>query len=193
MTNRPDGRPNLDLLAQCNGCGGAMTEQDGRYACPASPVDARLLLWAIFSALLRLIINDEAIDQVARTVRLTIEPRAWTLRRELESAGPVLIGQSTPTDPMASPAVRRQLAALETIADEDAIRRDATDPAIFVDGGYEEAQELLDLMLDRVLVDPSHAIGIAYQMPMPGDRPGQWVTEDRTALQPALPAWTEAR
>jgi len=47
--------------------------------------------------------------------------------------------------------------------------------------GPDEAQEVLDLLVEKVLVDSTSAV-IVYQMEMLTDSPGETVKEDRVEL-----------
>jgi len=81
-------------------------------------------------------------------------------------------------------AAREELDQLAFIADEQGVRNDATNPATFVEGnGPDEAQEVLDLLVEKVLVDSTSAV-IVYQMEMLTDSPGETVKEDRVELYP---------
>ena len=78
--------------------------------------------------------------------------------------------------------VRDELDKLDFIGDEPGIRNDATNPTIMLEGnGAEEAQEFLDLLVNKVLVDSTSAT-IVYEAPMPTNQPWETVTEDRVDL-----------
>lgn len=79
-------------------------------------------------------------------------------------------------------AARDELDQIAFITDEKGIRNDATNPATFLEGnGSDEAQELLDLLVEKVLVDSRCAV-IMYQVNMPTNSPGETVKEDRVEL-----------
>ena len=83
-----------------------------------------------------------------------------------------------------SMAAREELDQIAFIADEAGIRNDATNPATFLEGnGSDEAQEFLDLLVEKVLVD-STSVVIVYQMEMPTNSPWETVKEDRVELYP---------
>ena len=83
-----------------------------------------------------------------------------------------------------SMVARDELDKLAFIADEQGVRNDATNPAIMLEGnGADEAQEFLDLLVKKVLVDSTSAT-IVYEVPMPTNQPWETVTEDRIDLYP---------
>ena len=83
-------------------------------------------------------------------------------------------------------AARDELDWIAFITDEQGIRNDATNPATFLEGnGTDEAQEFLDLLVEKVLVDSTSAV-IVYQVNMPTNSPWETVKEDRVELYPML-------
>ena len=85
-----------------------------------------------------------------------------------------------------SMAAREELDQIAFITDEQGIRNDATNPATFLEGNsLDEAQELLDLLVEKVLVDSTSAV-IVYQVNMPTNSPWETVKEDRMELYPML-------
>ena len=83
-----------------------------------------------------------------------------------------------------SMAAREELDQIAFITDEQGIRNDATNPATFLEGNApDEAQEFLDLLVEKVLVD-SMSVVIVYQVNMPTTSPFETVKEDRVELYP---------
>ena len=81
-----------------------------------------------------------------------------------------------------SMAARDELDKVAFIANEQGIRNDAINPATFLEGNSpDEAQEFLDLLVEKVLVDSTSAV-IVYQMEMPTNSPWETVKEDRVEL-----------
>ena len=85
-----------------------------------------------------------------------------------------------------SMTARDELDKIAFISDEQGIRDAATNPATYLEGNsLEEAQELLILLVEKVMVDSASAL-IVYQVDMPTTSPWQTIKEDRMELYPAF-------
>ena len=120
------------------------------------------------------------------------DPMAFQFAENRTKHYPDVAAEIGATDQLAATRVRESLAAREEleqlafIADEHGIRNDATNPATFLEGnGPDEAQEFLDLLVEKVLVD-STSVVIVYQMEMPTNSPWETVKEDRVELYPTF-------
>lgn len=220
-------KPSLSDLVHCANCNTAMAHTGQLYYCPnaagnsgrncpTNPVGTRLLLYTVFSGLIRRFATDDTISYATRVIKATTEPRADALRQQMESAEAAL-ADANGQDPMPfqlaehrtkyyqdtaaeigaldqlaakrareSLAARDELDQIAFITDEQGIRNDATNPATFLEGnGTDEAQEFLDLLVEKVLVDSTSAV-IVYQVNMPTDSPWETVKEDRVELYSGL-------
>ena len=120
----------------------------------------------------------------------TQDPSAYRLAEDRTKHYPDVAAEIGALDQIAATRTRQSMAAREEldqlafIADEQGIRNDATNPATFLEGnGPDEAQRLLDLLVEKVLVDSTSAV-IVYQIEMPTNSPGETVKEDRMELYP---------
>ena len=79
---------------------------------------------------------------------------------------------------------RDELDKTEFINDEQGIREAAADPRTYLDGnGGEETQELLEILVGKVLVDSGSA-KILYKETLPSDRYPEGIREDLVELDP---------
>ncbi len=96
------------------------------------------------------------------------------------------LDQLTAARALESMAARDELDKISFISDEQGIRDDATNPATFLEGNsLDEAQELLDLLVEKIMVDSKTAL-IVYQVDMPTASPSETIKEDRMELYPAF-------
>ena len=83
---------------------------------------------------------------------------------------------------------RNELEKIDFIADKQGIRDTFTSMETWLNGdNANDAQELLDLMIQKVTVD-SESLLIVYHVPMPSDEHPEGVTEDLVALYPSVNA-----
>ena len=83
---------------------------------------------------------------------------------------------------------RNELEKIDFIADEQGIRDTFTSMETWLNSdNANDAQELLDLMIQKVTVD-SESLLIVYHVPMPSDEHPEGVTEDLVALYPSVNA-----
>ena len=83
---------------------------------------------------------------------------------------------------------RNELEKIDFIADEQGIRDTFTSMETWLNGdNADDAQELLDLMVQKVTVD-SETLRIVYHTPMPSDEHPEGVTEDLMPLYPGANA-----
>ncbi len=81
---------------------------------------------------------------------------------------------------------RNELDKIEFINDEEGIREAVADPGTYLGGyGNEETQELLELLVGKVLVDSGSA-KIVYKAPLPSDGHPEGIHEDLVELSPAV-------
>ena len=96
------------------------------------------------------------------------------------------LDQLTAARALESMAARDELDKINFISDEQGIRNAATNPATFLEGNsLDEAKEILDLLVEKVMVDSTSAL-IVYQVDMPTGSPSETVKEDRMELYPAF-------
>lgn len=87
-----------------------------------------------------------------------------------------------------SMVARNELEKTAFVSNEQGIRDTATSMDTWLGGNNpEEAQELLDLLVQKVAVGSDSAL-IVYQMPMPTDEHPEGVTEDLVQLYPSVNA-----
>ena len=83
---------------------------------------------------------------------------------------------------------RNELEKTAFVSDEDGIRDTATSMDTWLGGNNpDEAQELLDLLVQKVTVGSDSAL-IVYRVPMPTDEHPDGVTEDLVELYPSINA-----
>ena len=81
-----------------------------------------------------------------------------------------------------SMVARNELDKIDFIRDEDGIRETASDPDTYLGGNNsDEAQELLDLFVQKVRVDAGSAV-ILYKMAMPSAEQPEGIHEDLVVL-----------
>ena len=81
---------------------------------------------------------------------------------------------------------RNELDKIEYINDVEGIQEAMTDPGTYLGGyGNEETQELLELLVGKVLVDSGSA-KIVYRGPLPSDGYPEGIREDLVALRPTV-------
>ena len=96
------------------------------------------------------------------------------------------LDQLTAARALESMAARDELNNIAFIRDEQGVRDAATKPATFLEGdSLDEAQELLDLLVEKIMVDSTSAL-IVYQVDMPTASSSETVKEDRVELYPTF-------
>ena len=87
-----------------------------------------------------------------------------------------------------STVARNELEKIAFVSDEQGIRDAATSMDTWLGGNNpDEAQELLDLMVQKVMVSSSSAL-VVYHVPMPTDAHPEGIAEDLVQLYPSVNA-----
>ena len=182
-------------------------------SCNVRPTDAQGLLGSVVARIVnRLAATEETVQRVTDTIREITDAGGHRMTMEGSEAGiydanayRLAILQAIEDGTETHESMAAQMAVLERpgtglafeamtsrderdktefINDEQAIREAAADPRTYLDGnGGEETQELLELLVGKILVDSGSA-KILYKEALPSDRYPEGIREDLVELDP---------
>ena len=184
------------------------TTVEAGSSCNVRPTDAQGLLGSVVARMVDRLATEETVQRVTDTIREITDAGGHRMRMERSEARVCdenahrlnilqIIEEWSGTHENLAPVLKRgtgpayeamtsrdELDKAEFISDEQGIREAVADPGTYLGGnGDEETQELLELLVGKVLVD-SESAKIIYKEALPLDGHPEGIREDLVELGP---------